>query len=195
MTDPKLKGELLSAGAKTYVEGLAKQAVYGYTHRVQTKEMLKGTIVEPVSIALLSEVDFTEYTKNEARLENDWVGGTADIVTDRIIDVKSSWSLSTFPALPVDGYDKDYEWQLRAYMMLWNRNRAELCYCIVDTPDELIGYEDESIHLVSHIDPSMRVTRLPFERTGETEAKIIQKVGYAQQYFDRVVSEIKAAHV
>lgn len=195
MTTPKAKGEALSVGAKSYVEELAKQYVYGYTRHVSTKEMQKGLIVEGQSIALLNEVLFTRHIKNEERRENEWIGGTCDIYTGSgIHDIKSSWSLNTFPATLRDAEDSTYQWQVRGYMMLWNADYAEVNYCMVDTPDELIGFEDQSAHLVSHIDPMLRVTRVRYERDKELEDLIRFKCEAAQQYFTDAVEAIRELH-
>jgi hypothetical protein len=65
MTNPKSKSESLSAGAKTYIKELAKQNFYGYTNKVETKQMRKGTEYEPESIALLNSVWFgSNFVKN-----------------------------------------------------------------------------------------------------------------------------------
>lgn len=195
MTDPKGKGEVLSAGAKTFVEDLAKQFVYAYEEKVTSKYMEKGTIVEDQSIALINDVFFTDYRKNTERRENEWITGECDIYTGRkIIDVKSPWSLATFPATSAAGQDKDYEWQGRAYMMLWNVDQFEINYCLVNTPDELIGYEDPALHYVDHIDPTLRVTRVPYERDMDLEAKIKEKVEAAREYFTRITETIAEEH-
>jgi hypothetical protein len=65
MTNPKSKSESLSAGAKTYIKELAKQNFYGYTNKVETKQMRKGTEYESESIALLNSVWFgSNFVKN-----------------------------------------------------------------------------------------------------------------------------------
>lgn len=195
MAKPREKGKVLSEGAKTYISELAKQHVYNFTKQVSTREIQKGLIVEPESIALLNDVLFSSFAKNAERRQNDWLTGECDICTGSAIhDIKSSWSLSTFPATPSEGESNDYEWQLRGYMMLWDADQAELDYCMVDTPDELIGYEDESLHKVSHIDPLLRVTRLQFTRTQEAEDLIKYKVEAAQKYFVQAIEEIYASH-
>jgi hypothetical protein len=195
MTDPKKETDLLSVGAKTYVECLAKQFVYGYDEIITSKYMEKGISVEDDSIALYNEVFFTNYVKNTERKTNEWLTGEADIVTpEKIIDVKSSWSLSTFPVLAEQGQDKGYEWQLRAYMMLWDVDAAELAYCLVDTPDDLIGYEDASLHSVGNINQELRVTTLSFKRDKELEEKIKTRVTNANLYFDQVVKKIAVQH-
>lgn len=195
MTEPKSKDEVLSVGAKTYVEDLASEFVYGYTKLVSSKEMDKGIIVESTSIALLNDVMFTSYAKNVERKTNDWLTGECDIFTgSKIIDIKSSWSLPTFPATVRAGRDKDYEWQLRGYMMLWDCDESEIAYCMVTTPDELIRFEPTEIHYVDHIDPALRVTRVPYQRDRSMEDKIKQKVEAARSYFDEVVDLIATEH-
>lgn len=195
MTEPKSKDEVLSVGAKTYVEDLASEFVYGYTKLISSKEMDKGIIVESTSIALLNDVMFTSYTKNVERKTNDWLTGECDIFTgSKIIDIKSSWSLPTFPATVRAGRDKDYEWQLRGYMMLWDCDESEIAYCMVTTPDELIRFEPTEIHYVDHIDPALRVTRVPYQRDRSMEDKIKQKVEAARSYFDEVVDLIATEH-
>jgi len=79
MTEPKSKSETLSVGAKTYVEDLAKEFVYGYQKVVTSKEMEKGQLVEGHSIQLINDVFFTNYQKNTERRENDWITGECDI--------------------------------------------------------------------------------------------------------------------
>lgn len=195
MTEPKGKDEVLSVGAKTYVEDLASEFVYGYTKLISSKEMDKGIIVENASIALLNDVMFTSYVKNVERKTNDWLTGECDIFTgSKIIDIKSSWSLPTFPATVRAGRDKDYEWQLRGYMMLWDCDESEIAYCMVTTPDELIRFEPTEIHYVDHIDPALRVTRVPYQRDRTLEDKIKQKVEAARAYFDEVVDLIATEH-
>lgn len=196
MTDPKNKGEKLSVGAKTYIEELAKEFVYGFQKVVSSKEMTKGTIVEAHSIALINDVFFTNYEKNAERRENEWITGECDIYVPntKIIDVKSPWSLATFPATVFAGQNKDYEWQGRGYMMLWNVDLFEIDYCMVNTPDELIGFEDPGMHYVDQIDPSLRITRVPYERDLALEEKIKERVEAAREYFNEVVDTIALEH-
>lgn len=189
--------QTLSAGAKTYIQELAKQFVYGFEPEVSSKAMEKGLIVEAQAIELYNSVFFTDHVKNTVRLTNEWITGEADIVchaTRTIKDIKSSWSLETFPATRAAGLDSGYEWQGRAYMMLWDFDRFELAYCMVSTPEELIGYESEDVHIVDHIDPTLRVTRIQFERDLAKEELIKTKVKAAQSYFELVIEQITEEH-
>ena len=194
MTDGKGKDEL-SVGAKTYVTKLAKEFVYGYDERITSKYMDKGIRVEDASIDLYNAVKLTSYAKNTERRQNAWITGEADIVaTHKIIDIKSSWCLTTFPVLAEQGEDKGYEWQLRAYMMLWDKPYAEIAYCLVSTPDDLIGWEAPSLHQVDHINRELRVTLVPYERDLVLEEKIKVKVEAARIYYEQIVREIANQH-
>jgi len=196
MADAKSKKpEDLSIGAMTYCRQLAKEFVYGYREQISSKYMEKGIICEDQSIALYNEVFFTNLSKNPQRKKNEWLIGECDIDTGKkIIDIKTAWSLSTFPVVKSDVYDTGYEWQGRGYMMLWDRPVFELVYCMVSTPTELIGWEDESAHYVDHIDPALRVTSVEYLRDEEKESLIKIKVDAARKYINFVLDEIGKDH-
>ena len=194
MTDGKGKDEL-SVGAKTYVGKLAKEFIYGYDERISNKYMDKGIRCEDDSINLYNAVKLSSYIKNTERRVNDWITGEADIVaTHKIIDIKTSWSLATFPALAEQGEDKGYEWQLRAYMMLWDKPFAEIAYCLISTPEDLIGWDAPSLHQVDHIERELRLTVVPYERDLVLEEKIKTKVEAARVYFEQVIREVSNQH-
>lgn len=189
----------LSAGAKTYLNEIAKEYVYGYHDVVSSKYTLKGTIVENESIHLYNELYGTDYRKNTERRQNDWISGECDICTGtRIIDIKSSWSLKTFPEVEADGHDNGYEWQVRGYMWLWDVEEAEVAYCMVDTPGELIGYENPEMHEIDARDPPLplplRVTRVRYTRDRALEARITRRVEAARRYLAARIERITLEH-
>lgn len=189
----------LSAGAKSFIGELAKQFVYGFEPEVTTKYMEKGLIVEDQSIDLYNSVFFSSHKKNAERRTIGHLTGEPDIVDIRsreIIDIKSAWSLDTFPAIRSAGESSLYEWQGRAYMKLWagEVDRFVLAYCMVSTPEELVGREPEDLHFVDHIDPTLRVTRLTFDRCLEKEALIDVKLKEANRYFELVIEQITEEH-
>ena len=195
MTDPKVKSAVLSEGAKTYLEGVAKELVYGYTHSPTAKYMEKGKIVEDQAISLYNSVFFTNHTKNTERRETEYLTGECDIFTGaKIIDIKSAWSLHTFPATAAMGACKEYEWQMRGYMKLWDVDEAEVAYCLVNTPDELVGYEDPDLHYVDRIDEVLRITRVQYTRDRELEEKMEARALAAQQYVIEAMQRIGEEH-
>ena len=195
MTDPKGKDEILSVGAKTTIRHMAKELVYGFTRTFSSKYTDKGIQVENDSIALYNSVHFTNYVKNTERKTNEWITGECDIAApNRIIDIKSSWSLDTFPAMSADAIDKTYEWQGRAYMMLWEKPEFEVAHCLVNTPDELIGWEPPEYHFVSEIPEVLRITSVHYTRDLELEEKIKFKVDAANDYLNQLIQQIAEEH-
>lgn len=195
MTEAKSPDQPLSVGAKTEIESIAKQLVYGYDETFSSKYTEKGTLVENESLALYNSVFFTNHVKNTERKTNDWFTGECDIFTGaKIIDLKSPWSLSTFPATSSAGRDKDYEWQGRVYMSLWDVDEFEVAYCLVSTPAELIGYEREEIHYVDQIPEVLRITRVFYQRDKTLEDRMKFKVEAANRYLDQIVKQIADEH-
>jgi len=190
-----LKEKSLSAGAKTYCEQLAKEFVYGYEQTVSSKYMEKGIMVEDESIELYNTVFFKSASKNTERKTNAWITGECDIEQDdRITDIKSAWSLDTFPVTAEQAHDSGYEWQGRAYMMLWDKPMFEVAWCLVDTPSELVGYEDEKMHYVSHLDPALRVTTVRYARDLVLEERIKVKAESANAYIQKIIRDIVEQH-
>lgn len=185
----------LSTGAITYCKDLAKQFVYGFKPEVSTRQMQKGNICEDASIDLYNSVFFTNYKKNTERKTNEWLTGECDIdAPEKIIDIKTAWSLQTFPALKEDCLDTVYEWQGRSYMMLWDKDLFELAFCMVSTPEELVGYENPDIHYVEHIDPSLRVTTVQYERDKDKEELIKIKCNSANILIQKLIEQIALDH-
>jgi hypothetical protein len=198
MTEPKTKADgPLSVGARTYIRELAAQEIFGVDFLVTSKAMEKGIEVEEEAIQLLNRVRGLSLTKNEERRHNDFITGECDLfdgARKRGHDVKSSWSISTFPILLQDCKDSLYEWQMRGYMALWDADEWEVNYCLVDTPDRLISYEPMELHFVSGIPEHMRVTTWTVQRDLEKEAAIFEKVKHAREYFNEVIQEFDRTH-
>ena len=193
MTNGRGKNEV-GATAKSYIKQVAKENFYGYRSEINNKYIQKGLMQEQDSIDLLNTVRFEGYIKNDVRMVNEHMTGEADIITnDSIIDIKTSWSLDTFPVLAEDGYDALYEWQLRAYMMLYDRPKAELIYCMVTTSNELLNeWENLDIHRVDHIAPEKRITVLSFERNEDKEIEMLDRLKWATEYYDEYYSLLEA---
>lgn len=196
MTMAKKGGpEVLSVGAHTFCYERASQFVYGYKKEISSKYLDKGKSVEDESIKLYNNVFFTNYTKNPERRENEYLSGECDIdAGNKIIDIKSAWSVDTFPTLSDRIDSKAYEWQGRGYMLLWDRPLFEIAYCLVSTPEHLIGWEDENLHYVDHIDPTLRVTVKRFERDADKEKLIEIKCKAALEQINKYIELITNEH-
>jgi hypothetical protein len=194
MTSSRTKGEALSQTAKSYIIQKAKEDFYGYKNELTNKYVLKGIEQEQDSIDLLNAVRFESYKKYEHRAENEWLTGSCDIITEElIIDIKSSWSLDTFPATTYELKDlNDYEWQGRAYMWLYDRPRFELCYVMVSTSDDILSdFDSYAIHKVDHIAPEKRITSITFQRDKELEIQMAERLIEATAFYKEVITQLE----
>lgn len=198
MTEPRSKSEgPLSAGAKTYIRQLAAQEIFGVDFEISSKEIEKGITVEPDSIALLNRVRGLSLVKNTERRTNDWITGECDLfdaAARRGHDLKSSWSIKTFPLVVKDCEDSLYEWQMRGYLWLWDAETWEVNYALVNTPDNLIGYEPQSLHFVDHIPEHHRITTWTVTRDRAKEEAMVEKIRHARRYFAEVIEEFDRTH-
>lgn len=198
MTEPRSKSEgPLSVGAKTYIRELAAQEIFGVDFEVSSKAIEKGIECEGDSINLLNSVRGLSLVKNSERKTNDFITGECDLFDKSVMrghDIKTSWSIATFPITVADCEDKLYEWQMRGYMALWDAEEWEVNYCLVDTPDRLISFESMQLHVVSHLPEWMRVTTWTVKRDMEKEAAIFEKVKCAREYFAQVIEEFDKTH-
>ena len=193
MTSSRTKGEVLGQTAKSYIIQKAKEDFFEYKTELTNKYVMKGIHQEQDSIDLLNAVRFENYKKYEHRAENEWLTGSCDIITEElIIDIKSSWSLETFPATNYELKDlSEYEWQGRAYMWLYDRPRFELCYVMVSTADDILSdYDSYAIHKVDHIDPAKRITSIRFERDKELEIQMAEKLIAATEFYKEVLTQL-----
>jgi len=142
MTSPN-KGEL-SKGGKTYVEEIWLKDNFNYKEVVSSKYMSKGINQESKAIDMLSELDNEFYFKNIARIETELLTGECDIDTgSKVIDIKCPWSVKTFFSSELT---RDYEWQGRAYMYLYNREVFELTYVLLDADEQTILNEQHKVY-------------------------------------------------
>lgn len=150
MTDPKTKSDkdsgVLSATAKSLVRDMWLKNTFGYDELIMTDEMKKGLLCEQDSMELVQNVLGGEFRrKYEARLQNDFIIGTPDIVLQRedfVEDVKTSFNIRTFfDAKLTDAYFA----QAQGYMELTGKKNYRLIYCLVPTPAEIMESEEKRI--------------------------------------------------
>lgn len=182
----------LSEGAKNYIRKLVKMDVYDYNVQIENRQLTKGTICEQDSIDLYNLVFFTKHEKNTVRIFGEYLQGECDVnAPKKIQDYKTSWTKDTFPVLPDEIDVGGYEWQGRGYMMLYNKPKFELVYCLVDTPDELLDFENNlTLHHVDDIEPELRITTLSFDRCLEKEQLIKHKVKECRKYSEWYKNQI-----
>lgn len=192
MTNPKAKGASLSEAAKTMIREIVREQYFGVRKELTGKQLEKGNRCEDDSIALLNSVMFNSYEKHHGRLSNEYITGECDLLAfadNHGRDIKTSWSVATFP-LFADDIKEDYEWQARGYMWLYERDKWMIDWCLVDTPEDLIGWEQPELHQVSHIPLERRVFTIEYERDESKEQSIIEKHGHALAYYEQLVTEL-----
>jgi hypothetical protein len=207
MTSPRSKGEVLSETAKTFIEDVFREKEYGIYKDISSRYTDKGIQMEDEAIQLAGNVLGWDISvnKNEERLKNEWITGIPDINTETLLaDIKCSWSGSTFPFFDTELPNKDYFWQLQGYMMLTGHLQAELVYCLMNTPQQIVEDEirrthwklnliDENLdvrdaiqnqHNYDHIPDTLRIKRFIVEGNQEAENKIKEKVEQANEYYE-----------
>ena len=136
--DKKLSKPKLSKTAKSYLQKIYLEERYGKKIEIATKQMDKGTFVEDLAITLYSKISNELFFKNKKKYENNFVKGTPDNVSKKIIDIKSSWNAHTFPMFENVLKTELYKWQVMSYMWLTGIHLGEVAYCLVNTPEHLI---------------------------------------------------------
>ena len=197
MTKSRSKSSPLSETAKTFVMEKAKEDFYGIRPNISNKFTEKGIRNEDLGIEMVNQSRFMEFKKNTERISTDWLTGECDINTgDKIIDIKCSWSFDTFPAFQEEA-DKavkksGYDWQLRGYMMLYNRPLGEVIYCLTTTPPDLLSpYDDIDLHDVEHIDINNRMTSVKVQRDEVKESEILMQYKIANEYYKECMAELE----
>jgi hypothetical protein len=213
MTNAKTKGETLSQTTKTYLQELAVQEVYGIRKEFSSRYTDKGNEVEELSIALCNDVlNLGFIYKNEEHFENDWISGTPDVNTDEILlDVKSSWDATTFPFFDTELKNKDYLYQLQGYLWLTNKTEALLCYCLIDTPLQIVEDEirrehwkanliEESLdlrafvqskHTFGHIPKEKRLKTFKIAKDDIIIENIKTRIEECREYYDNLLNNLK----
>ena len=172
----------------------------------RSKYTMKGKLVEDESIMMLSRIDSQTYTKNDIRFKNEYLTGEPDIIVSKegnahkIIDIKSSYDFATLLANIGSPLNPLYKYQVQGYMALTGASEAEVCYCLVNMPQEIINSEKKKIFYalnavteespefkrqIAKLENSMtfdevpiqeRVLRFPVQRDEEMISKIYKRV-------------------
>jgi hypothetical protein len=188
----------LSAGGKTHVRELVREAIYGFEPAdLETRPILKGRAVEAECIEMLARLTGRPMVKNTERRMNGLITGECDVFDRQIRhgrDVKAPFSMATMPIVLADCYDSGYEWQMQGYEILWDADTWSVDYMLVDTPEDLIGYEPQHLHFVSHIQENLRWTTWLVKRDRSLESLIVDKVLAARRYYRQVINEFDRTH-
>ena len=206
MTAPRNKTELLSQTAKSYIQELVLEHKYGIKKEFSSRYTDKGLQCEDEAITLVNDVLGLGFIfKNEEHFANDFITGTPDVNTNEILlDVKCSYEAHTFPFFETEIPTKDYFYQLQGYLWLTNKTEALLCYCLINTPLEIVEDEvrrehwkhkviDEDLEIREYVEKKHNFDQIPDNRKVkvfkvERDETIIwaiqEKVTEARIYYD-----------
>ena len=136
----------LSDGCKTHLCDIYTVVKYGRTTDIKSKYLEKGLLLEEDAITDYCKLTGEYHVKNSERRKNDWIEGEADIVgKDFIVDTKVNWDIFTFNRTVARPIKPLYWWQLDGYMWLWEKQRAELAYVLLNTPEHMIVREEKKL--------------------------------------------------
>ena len=213
MTSPKSKGEVLSQTTKTYLQELAIEETFNIRKEFSSRYTDKGNEVEDLSIALCNDVlDIGFIYKNEEHFTNDWITGTPDVNTNEILlDVKSSYDATTFPFFDTKLVNKSYFYQMHGYMWLTGKEESLLCYCLIDTPLQIVEDEirrehwkasliEESLdlrafvqakHTFGHIPKEKRLKVFKIARDEQVIEDIKTRIEQCREYYNELLTNLK----
>lgn len=187
MTNARSKSETLSQTTKSYLQEWVKEQIYGVRKVIENKYLRKGLHCEEDSIqvyALAGDSDFA--IKNSKNYSNEYLTGTPDlIIEDKVVDIKTSWDCFTFPLFDSEMPNKDYYWQLQAYMDLLGLDKAELAYVLVNTP-EMLQYDEIDSTDYNSFDLKYRVKRFEIERNQEDIERLYERVKECREYITQI---------
>lgn len=148
MVNSRSKKELLSETAKAKLREIWIKEIFGRERfDVTSKYTEKGTMCEPDSMELVKKVTKKTYFKNPERFFNEFINGEPDIVINpgeknaQVKDIKTSWDIWTFNKVDEAYALKTYYYQLLGYMWLTGAQKAELLFCLVNTPEPILMEE------------------------------------------------------
>lgn len=203
-TEPRIKSETISATLKTHLNNWYLEKTYGVRTDITSRYTDKGIQLEDEAIREYNKLFKTNHVKNDEYFEDDFIQGTPDIVSDdEVLDIKCSFSLSSFPALETKCPNKAYDYQLQGYMRLTDKSKAKLVYVLLDTPEDIIVREAKSImykeklpedfldilieevresQTYSHIPIEKRIKIFEVDRNEDIIKAIDDKVANAREY-------------
>lgn len=202
MTNPRSKNEEWSETAKTAMLNIAREDLFGVRKDLDDVRCIqKGKDCEDAAIQLYNDVFLYDLKKIDSteRRSNGIISGEPDLVASssrKGVDIKVAWSLLTFPLTADQAGKKEYEWQARGYMALFDLPEWEIAYCAMDTPEEILKpWDDPKIHLIdSAIPMHHRITIATFTRDMEIEKKMLERCAAANEWIESAIKQFAIEH-
>ncbi len=213
IVEKKTAKPTLSQTSISYLETIFNEEYHGRKNEYSNKYTEKGILVEEKSLTLYTEFLkkyrglTTPLIKNKERLTNDWATGEPDFLKVFVGDIKSSWSLDTFPQFEIELKNDANKHQMKTYLWLTGKEKGRVVYCLIDTPEHLIidekynaarklgvidlplEVEEEIEHKFKFRDLSIKEKVREFEVTlEESDIKLYkQQITLAREYLNQMV--------
>lgn len=202
MTAPRSKGEEWSQTAITAMMESVREQVLGVRKSLDDVRCIqKGRACEDLGVELYNSVFLYDLKKlpSDSRRDNGIITGEPDLIatgSNKGVDIKVAWSLLTWPMTEEAAGKKDYEWQARGYMCLFDLPKWEIAYCMINTPEEILKpWDNINEHIV---DPSIplhhRITIATFERDMEIEKQMLEKCAKANAWIEQAIKDFAETH-
>ena len=202
MTNPRNKNEEWSETAKSAMMESVREQLFGVRKSLDdVKCIQKGVMLEDEGIQLYNDVFLYDLKKVETseRRSNGIITGEPDLIalgSQKGVDIKVAWSLLTFPLTAEQAGKKEYEWQARGYMALFDLPEWEIAYCALNTPDDLLKpWDDASHHYIDESIPKHhRITVARYTRDIGIEQEMLEKCEKANQWIEEAVKGFATEH-
>jgi hypothetical protein len=202
MTNPRSKTDPWSETAKAAMLEIVREEIFGVRKSLDdVKCIQKGKACEDLGVELYNDVFMYDLKKlpSNSRRNNGIITGEPDLIaasSKKGVDIKVAWSLLTFPLTAEQAGKKDYEWQARGYMCLFDLPEWEIAYCAIDTPDDLLKpWDDPAPHVIdSSIALHYRITVATFTRDMEIEKAMLEKCAAANEWIKSATKEFATNH-
>lgn len=145
-------GYKLSDSTKKILSELTFAEKFKRKVEINSPKLTKGIEVEKSSRDILTRISGIFLTSCKERKSNNYVTGAIDIEPkDVIIDIKSSWSWTSFCKILQERPNDIYLRQGDSYMDLWQKKDFLLCHVLTDTPFDLVEKELRRLDYTNNI--------------------------------------------
>ncbi len=141
---------VLSAGCMNYLKEIYSWEKYGMKsinkETMEVSATRKGILAENDSITLLSFIDDVYYSKNEDRINNEYLSGQPDIYlgdevmkATKIIDIKTCFDHPLFLQKLHEELPGAYIWQVKGYCDITGAAEGEIAHCLSNMPEIMVN--------------------------------------------------------
>jgi hypothetical protein len=155
----------LSDTTKSTLNEIFIKEYYGREKIIISKYLEKGVNQENESISLYRKFSQAFCQKNQEKFENEYLCGTPDLIfDDKVVDIKTNWDIWTFLNSDQKKAKKDYYYQLVAYMLLTEKTKAELAFCLIDNDENTIYQEFQKYKYSKNLEEGSKELQLAEEK-------------------------------